>query len=267
MRRRFIICLLVGGGLFLVLGGPSVEAQGEAVIYHDLSGMPRWALGNMQVKGAMGQAGSLAVAEMPPGKPGPAGNPHFHTQEQIVIGLTGSSVISIGGASYRLGSYGTVITPPDVSHFNINGSTGGSSTFIEFQPVQRRDWFPPYPNYVSPKKPTPVAVGPEQRIFEDFAPSSDGWRIETNGGRSKMLSGETVRFTMWDLSAANAVADLTSSRAREQFVYVLAGNAEIEVGSSRREMRAEMLAVVSAAAKNVLLRSVKKERTFIAIFE
>ena len=132
----------------------------------------------------------------------------------------------MGGVAYRLGSYGAVVTPPNVEHFVLNGSTTGTSTFIEFQGVLRRDWFPPHPTYTAPKTPAPLAVTRDQRVFGDLDPSSDSWTVDANGARSKILSGQTIHVTLWNLSAANASVDLTRQNVRpEQFVYVLEGQA------------------------------------------
>ena len=102
------------------------------VAYHDLSVMSKWALGKMQVNGAMGQLGSFAIAELPDGL---RGNPHHHNQEQIVLGLGGMTEMTIDGTTHRLGVRGAVVTPPNTQHSNNNGGPG-AATFIEFQSVQ-----------------------------------------------------------------------------------------------------------------------------------
>jgi mannose-6-phosphate isomerase-like protein (cupin superfamily) len=262
-----LVLHIVSLGAFLssvLLANPSA-AQTEPVTYHDLSAMATWPLGNMQVKGATGQSGSFAIAQMPPGVRGRTGNGHHHMQEQIVIGLSGSPIIGIDGVAYRVGTYGAVVTPPNAEHFNINGLTTGPSTFIEFQPVLRSDWFPPHKPYTAPRSPVPAPVSSDERVFEDFDSASGGWRSESNGSRSKTLSGRNIRLTVWDLSMAKSSADLRPQS--EQFIYVLEGYAEMIVGSARREITPQMLAVVSPAAKDIRLRSVGKGRTLVALFE
>jgi uncharacterized cupin superfamily protein len=258
----------LGGAVACVIAMVSVsmQAQTEVVKYHDLSVMQTWPLGNMQVKGALGQSASFALAEMPPGARGRAGNAHHHLQEQIVIGLSGSSVMGISGVAYRLGSYGAAVTPRDTQHFSINGSTSGPSTFIEFQPVLRHDWFPPYPKVPPTAGSTPSVVSPEQRVFEDFDPSSSNWQEDASGARTKVLNGETITLKVLDLSAPKASTSLSSQPSRpEQFVYVLEGHAEVSVGASRREVGSGMLVVVSPAAQDVGLRSLNRGRTLIAV--
>lgn len=245
-----------------------VIAQGQPVAYHDLSTMPRWPLGNMQVNGVMGQTGSFGVGEMPSGKPGPAGNAHYHSQEQIVFGLKGSPVLLMSGVPYRLGSYGAVVTPANAEHSGINGATAGPATFIEFQPVLRSDWFPPHFPFKLVKSEMPVPVSRDQHVFENFDPSSDGWRSNHAGLRSKVLSGKTIRVTVFELSNESATATLDHQGSRpEQFVYVLEGQAQLAVDAGRREIAAQTLAVIAPSAKDIRLQSAGKGRALVAVFD
>ena len=240
-------------------------AQTQVMTVHDLSVMSTWPLGKMQVKGAIGQSASFAIAELPVGL---RGNPHHHAQEQIVLGLNGSTEITIDGTIHRLGTYGAVIPPSNAAHSNGNGGAN-AATFIEFQAVLRTDWFPPHQKFAAaPAAPAPVAVPPGRQVFSDFAVSSDGWQVDATGARSKVLSGQTIRLIVWDLSAANATVNVTSkSVPGEHFVYVLEGQAEMAAGSGRREIKSETLVVVSAAAEGVTLRSLNKGRSLVAVFE
>lgn len=255
------------GAMAILLATSSVAAQNEDVVtYHDLSVMPTWPLGKMQVKGAMGQVSSFGIAELPDGL---RGNPHHHNQEQIVLGLSGMTEMTIDSATHRLGQYGAVLTPPNSQHSNNNGGPG-PARFVEFQSVLRTDWFPPHQKFVPAvaAAPVPVPVPQGRQVFSDFAIGSDAWRAETSGARSKILRGQTIRLTMWDLSAANASAVLDSQGPRpEQFVYVLEGQAQIAVDGRRRDLTAQTLVVVSPAAKTVQLRSLGKGRTVLAVFE
>ena len=143
--QRFCLRFSLLGALAILLTTSSVGAQNkEVVTYHDLSVMSKWALGKMQVNGAMGQLGSFAIAELPDGL---RGNPHHHNQEQIVLGLGGMTEMTIDGTTHRLGVRGAVVTPPNTQHSNNNGGPG-AATFIEFQSVQRTDWFPPHQKLV-----------------------------------------------------------------------------------------------------------------------
>ncbi len=265
--QRFCLRFSLLGVLAILLTTSSVGAQNkEVVTYHDLSVMSKWALGKMQVNGAMGQLGSFAIAELPDGL---RGNPHHHNQEQIVLGLGGMTEMTIDGTTHRLGVRGAVVTPPNTQHSNNNGGPG-AATFIEFQSVQRTDWFPPHQKFVPTvaAAPAPVPVPQGRQVFSDFAISSDAWRADPSGARSKVMQGQTIRLTIWDLSAATASAVLDSQGTEpEQFVYVLEGQAQIAVDGSPRDMTAQTLAVISPAAKTVQLRSSGKGRTLVAVFE
>ena len=166
--QRFCLRFSLLGVLAILLTTSSVGAQNkEVVTYHDLSVMSKWALGKMQVNGAMGQLGSFAIAELPDGL---RGNPHHHNQEQIVLGLGGMTEMTIDGTTHRLGVRGAVVTPPNTQHSNNNGGPG-AATFIEFQSVQRTDWFPPHQKFVPTvaAAPAPVPVPQGRQVFSDFA--------------------------------------------------------------------------------------------------
>jgi quercetin dioxygenase-like cupin family protein len=266
MQRR-VFRFSVSGILAVLLMTSSAGAQTtEGVAYYDLSTMAKWPLGKMQVNGTMGQAGSFGIAELPDGL---RGNPHHHNQEQIVLGLAGMTEITIDGTPHRLGVHGAVLTPPNAQHSNANAGSG-TATFIEFQSVLRTDWFPPHQKFVPPvaAAPAPVSVPRGRQVFSDFTVSSDGWRTDSNGARSKVLRGQTIQVTVWDLSEPNASVMLDSQGMRpEQFLYVLEGQPQITVGGSRRDMTAQTLAVISPAAKSVQLRSPGKGRAVVAVFD
>ena len=213
----------------------------------------------------MGRSGSLVAVQVPPGW---RGTPHHHTHEQITIGLSGSMEISIDGVVHPLPAYGAAITPADSGHFVANSDSTAVATAIEFQPVLRPDWFPPYPKVTFPASSEPISVSPDQVVFKDLAPSSDGWHVAAEGARSKTHTGRTCRITMWDLSSPNTAKDLMPKSARsERFVYVLAGRAEMTVGRAGRAIAPELLAVVSSGAEGIRLKAMGKERTLILVFE
>lgn len=266
LRRRVVRCLSAGPlSLLFAIVPASLSAQAEAVKYVDLSTLPLTPLGKLQGKGFVGRSGSFVAAQLPPGL---RTTLHHHTHEQITIGLTGSMEISIGGVVHPLRVFGAGITPPNSQHFVGNSDGTAIATGIEFQPILRPDWFPPYPKVTLAASSEPIPVSPEQVVFEDLAPSSGGWQVAVDGARSKTLSGRACRVTIWDLSAPNASADLTPKSARsERFVYVLAGRAEMTVGRAGRNIGTEMLAVVSSGAESIRLRAIGTGRTLILVFE
>lgn len=224
--------------------------------------MARHPLGRMQARGAMGQTGSMMVTELPPGL---KTTPHHHHQEQMMLGLDGGMHYLMAGKPYPLGRLTAAIALPNIEHGNIN-ETAAQATCIEFQPVLRPDWFPPHPRRAREGAPAPMAIPAGRKVTEDFS-ASDGWRTDSSGARSKALSGDTMRLTLWDLSGASKPIDLTSGPAVERFVFVIDGQASIAEGTNQRTVGREMLVIVSPAAKDVKLSSVKKGAALLAVFE
>ena len=248
----------------LVLAGGSIGvAQAPAALtFHDLATMTRHPLGRMQARGAMGQTGSIMVTELPPGL---KTTPHHHHQEQMMLGLDGGMHYQMAGKPYPLGRLTAAIALPNVEHGNIN-ETAAPATCIEFQPVLRPDWFPPHPRLAREGAPAPVAIPAGRTVTEDFSAPA-GWRAAPGGARSKSLSGNTMRLTLWDLSAASAPVDLTSGAAVERFVFVVDGQASIAEGAAQRTIGREMLVIVSPTATNVKLSPVPKGTALLAVFE
>lgn len=233
-----------------------------ALTFHDLSTMARHPLGRMQARGAMGQAGSIMVTELPPGL---KTTPHHHHQEQMMLGLSGGMHYQMAGKPYRLGRLTAAIALPNVEHGNIN-ETAEQASCIEFQPVLRPDWFPPHPRRPREGAPTPVAIPAGRTVTEDFSAPA-GWHAGPGGARSKSLSGDTMRLTLWDLAGASAPVELTSGPAVERFVFVIDGQASIADGTNQRAIGGEMLVIVSPAAKGVTLSSIRKGTALLAVFE
>lgn len=233
-----------------------------ALTFHDLSTMTRHTLGRMQARGAMGQTGSIMITELPPGL---KTTPHHHHQEQMMLGLDGGMHYQMAGTPYPLARLTAAIALPNVEHGNIN-DTAAPATCIEFQPVLRPDWFPPYPRRPREGAPSPVAIPGGRQVTEDFS-SPAGWRVESGGARSKSLSGDTMRLTLWDLSAGSAPVDLTSGPAVERFVFVIDGQAAIAEGATPRTIGREMLVIVSPAARNVKVSPVNTGAALLAVFE
>ena len=246
--------------LVLTIGG---WAQPPASLtFHDLSTTTRHPLGRMQARGAMGQTGSIMVTELPPGL---KTTPHHHHQEQMMLGLDGGMHYQMAGTPYPLGRLTAAIALPNVEHGNIN-ETAATATCIEFQAVLRPDWFPPHPRRAREGAPAPVPIPAGRRVTEDFSIPA-GWRAESNGARSKSLGGDTIRLTLWDLSAAASPLDVTSGPAVERFLFVIDGQASIADGATQRAIGREMLVIVSPAARNVTLSPLNKGAALLAVFE
>jgi quercetin dioxygenase-like cupin family protein len=248
--------------LVLVITAIGSAQQPAPLTFHDLSTMARHPLGRMQARGAMGQTGSIMMTELPPGL---KTTPHHHHQEQMMLGLAGGMHYQMAGKPYPLGRLTAAIALANVEHGNINETTE-PATCIEFQAVLRPDWFPPHPRRPREGAPAPIAIPAGRTVTEEFS-GSTGWRTGSTGARSKSLSGDTIRVTLWDLAAATAPVDLTAGPAVERFVFVIDGQASIAEGTNQRAIAKDMLVIVSPSAKNVTLRSIAKGNALLAVFE
>jgi quercetin dioxygenase-like cupin family protein len=257
-----MIRIRIAALLLLASGSIGVAQSPAALTFHDLSTMTRHPLGRMQARGAMGQTGSIMVTELPPGL---TTTPHHHHQEQMMLGLAGGMHYRMAGKPYPLGRLTAAIAFANVEHGNINETTE-PATCIEFQPVLRPDWFPPHPRRPREGAPAPVAIPSGRTVTEDFS-DSDGWRTDTTGARSKSLSGDTMRLTLWNMAAATAPVDLTAGATVERFVFVIDGQASIAEGTNQRAIAKDMLVIISPSAKNVTLHSVKQGNALVAVFE
>ena len=237
-------------------------AQTPTLTFHDLSTRTRHPLGRMQARGAMGQTGSIMVTELPPGL---KTTPHHHHQEQMMLGLDGSMHYLMAGTPHPLGRLTAAIALANVEHGNIN-EAAAQATCIEFQPVLRPDWFPPHPRRPREGSPEPVTIPSGRKVIEDFSAPA-GWRTDASGAKSKALSGDTMRLTLWDLSGASKPVDLTAGPAVERFLFVIDGQASITDGGEPRAIGKEMLVIVSPAATNVALSPITKGTALLAVFE
>jgi quercetin dioxygenase-like cupin family protein len=238
-------------------------AQAEPVTFYDFAKMPATPFGPMQLRAVIAESNSVAVAEVPAGMRNPT---HHHQHEQIWVGLTGSMDYSIGGVSHPLEPLTAAIPPSNVEHYFTNHG-GGTAEILEFQPLRRPDWLPPYPAFKIAQSPEPVSLPPDQRVSTDFALSSSGWRTSA-GARSKSMTGRTVMVTFWDLSMPGASVNMGKEDARhERFAYVIEGPVEVAVGSNRRQVGARTLMAVAPTASRVQLRSTGQGHAILALFE
>ena len=97
------------------------------------------------------------------------------------------------------------------------------AVILEFQPVLRREWLPPHPQ-VPPQPQTPQAqrISSSVPLTIDFDIASSGWIVDKAGARRKILGGQTIRATFWDLPRTGAWFDAAASpTSRERLVFVL----------------------------------------------
>ena len=91
----------------------------------------------------------------------------------------------------------------NVRHGNIN-DTNEPAACVEFQPVQRPDWFPPHPRRPREGTPEPVSPPAGREVVVDFN-AQFGWKDLGAGVRSKSLAGDTMKLTVWQLSSGPGV--------------------------------------------------------------
>jgi hypothetical protein len=103
-------------------------------------------------------------------------------------------------------------------------------------------------------------------VTEDLAAPA-GWRTHPGGARSKTLSGDSMKLTLWDLSGASSPVDLAAAPAVERFVFVIDGQASIAEGANQRAIGKEMLVIASPSAKSVSVSAIKKGAALLAVFE
>ena len=259
MRKRLAV---VFTAVALLALDCAMGAQTGGVIFHSFESIPFQARGRMQLKAVVTDEGSIGLAEVPAGAI-QAG--HRHQQEQAVVVVSGAIQYSISEQLHKIGLHGGALPPSNSQHFytNIND---GPSRFIEYQPVRRHDWIPPFPANQSAQSAEPVAVAPDKTVARDLSLSSGGWaRLMNTGARVKSLPGETILLRMIDLSANNASLDMTASGGRAWFLYVLEGEAQFSAGKTSRKIGRDTVVQI-ANGQVFTLRSPKNGPSLIAAF-
>ncbi|HKW03122.1 MAG TPA: cupin domain-containing protein [Vicinamibacterales bacterium] len=265
MRTTIVAAALATGfGLALPL---IATVQPEPVTYHDMSVIPIAPYGPYpEARAIVAGNSSLIIFKVVPGYHQAI---HHHDQEQVSMNLGGSLGYSIGGVVHQLGARSAVLPPSNVEHGMFNDSDQPTTGF-EYQPVRRTEWLPPHPPQAppQPQSPTPLPLPANQPVAIDFDWSSSGWRVQTNGARVKVLSGQTIRATFCDLSQPGAAIDVAAATStRERFVFVVDGQVTSRVGSTSRAVSREMLIEIPPSSKDVGMTSLGKGRALIVIFE
>ena len=182
-----------------------------------------------------------------------------------MLGLSGRMHYLMGDTPQPLPRFTAALALANVRHGNIN-ATPESAVCIEFQPVQRPDWFPPHPR--RPREGTPEPVNPPtgREVIADFN-SESGWNDQSAGVRSKSLVGETMKLTVWQLSSGPGVHAGIPGPAVERFFLVVYGSATISEGPTRRELGRETLAITSPSARGVTLQATPGGGAVVAVYE
>ena len=237
------------------------SAQQSAVQVHDLAAMTPFPLGRMHARGVMGQTGSIMITELPPGL---KTAPHHHHQEQMMLGLRGRMHYLMGDTPQPLPRFTAALALANVHHGNIN-DTSEPAVCVEFQPVQRPDWFPPHPRRPREGTPEPVSPPPGREVIVDFN-SESGWN-QGAGVRSKSLTGETMKLTMWQLSLGPGAGAVIQGPPVERFILVVYGAVTLAEGSVKHALGREALAIASPAARTLTARPEGDTGAVLAVYE
>ena len=140
----------------------------------------------------MGQTSSIMITELPPGL---KTTPHHHHQEQMMLGLKGNMQYLLGDTPQPLPRFTAALALANVRHGNIN-DTGEPAVCVEFQPVQRPDWFPPHPRRPREGAPEPIAPPARRVVTADFNAAAAGWQAVSPGVQLKSLVGDTMKLLL-----------------------------------------------------------------------
>jgi quercetin dioxygenase-like cupin family protein len=210
------------------------------------------------------ESNSLALFVVPQGY---RQKPHHHEQEQFLLGVEGALDYSIDGTVHRIGPMALALPPANVAHGMIN-EADHPALAIEFQPVRRDDWLPPYPQVRQPQVAQPMILEPGRQVTLDWSPSSTGWQSDPNGAKVKTIAGATIRARFYDLSAPKAEAKVAPTPlTSESFVFVLSGRLTAVGAGTRREVTAKTTIVVRPTATDLTLESTGQTGTLLVLFE
>ena len=240
----------------------SGTTQQDALQIYDLAAMTPFPLGRMQARGVMGQTGSIMITELPPGL---KTAPHHHHQEQMMLGLSGRMHYLMGDTPQPLPRFTAALALANVRHGNIN-DTPESAVCIEFQPVQRPDWFPPHPRRPREGTPDPVSAPAGRVVTADFNAGTGGWHVPSYGAQWKSLVGDTMQLTVWQLSSGPATSAVIQGPRVERFILVIYGEATLTVGAATHALGREALVIASPAASTMTVRPAGGG-TVLAVYE
>lgn len=266
MRKPSILVGVLTAGIALVHQRPTIGAEADTVVYHDMAAIPKAPWGPFpEERAVLTDTCSVVIASLAPRYTQPV---HRHNQEQFSLGLGGAVGYTIGGAHHEVGSHVAVLPPSNVMHGIVNDSDQ-PALMMEYQPVLRKEYLPPHPQVPpQPQSAEPVPLAADQMVAMDFDRTSSGWRVEKNGARVKAFSGKTIRASFWDLAAKGASVEVAEHpSARERLVFVLDGHVASVVGKTRRETGPEMLVEVRPSAKSVKMTSLGNGPAFVVVFE
>jgi mannose-6-phosphate isomerase-like protein (cupin superfamily) len=180
---------------------------GRVSVRH-LSAIPWDSVPGIRGKIVIGTVGSLSLIELSPGAASAAPD-HYHTREQINVGLTGIPEVQVDSQRIPLPRGTSIVVPSNVVHVARNTSVS-PITYFEFHIVRRPDLVSPFVPVAFPRAPTPARLDPGAKItlrhdFESASPTS--------------AEGKSSAFTVHVL-AAGSTMDIPEN-GDEHFWYSL----------------------------------------------
>ena len=256
MRKFLMTASLVSAGLIAL-----TSAQPAAVIVHDLTSLPFQTRGNIQIKAVVTDEGSIGVAIA---RGGVTQTGHHHQQEQVVLALDRPLGYTVAGTSHSVEKYSALIPPSNVHHFYATRD-GEATTFIEYQPVARTDWAPPFTPYkpmLSPE-PSPLAAG--RAVTRELSPQSSGWTI-AGAARTNEFAGEQLKIVMIELRNAGTSIEVPATATGRQFFFVLEGKPWLSAPGIQRQLVPQTIVEMSSGTRPIRFETPKDGPALIAVF-
>jgi hypothetical protein len=236
-------------------------AQEDSLVFHDLSKSEVFRRPSITYRAVVTDAGSIIVGDLIPNYKQP---PHHHEQEQIMLGTAPPIEFWIGDVRHILNPFTAAIPPSNVEHHMMNPSDTPAHV-IEFQPIARTDWLPPFTPL--PVLAPAVSVPEEVPLTADLSLMSAGWKPGPNGSRMKPFAGKTIGVELWDLSKRGAAAPLKGHARVHRFAYVLEGQISVASGRTIRSAGAQMFIAIAPSAEDVTLTSNSGAKSLVAVYE
>ena len=263
---RHLLCAITLGAVGLATYPPGVlRAQGDALIVHELATRAGrlFSQNTATMKPVVTSSGSVVFVGLTPEF---RQRPHHHEQEQVIFVLSGTVDVSIGDRTQSLGPMQVAIPPSNVPHYMTNNS-GKPATVLEYQPVAREDWLGT-PSAASQKQsPQPLELPTGRIVDADLSRASEGWRVGADGGRVKSFAGQSIRVDVWDLSSANASANLEPGKTgARRFLYTIEGESRVSATGISRTIPHDVFVEMNDQVP-VRLQAIGNGRTVFALFE
>ena len=210
---------------------------GRVSVRH-LTAIPWDTLPGIRGKTIVGTVGSLSLIELSPGVASAAPD-HYHTREQINVGLSGAPEVQVDAQRIELPRGTSIVVPSNVVHVATNKSAA-PITYFEFHIVRRPDVVAPFPKISFPRAPTPARLDPAAKIvlLHDFDNASP-----------VAAEGKTCAFTVHVMAGGSKLA--IPDNGDEHFWYSLGSGAVVERNGVRQRLDDSSVVVIPPSSGNV----------------